>query len=110
MSSKSESQVPAPATLHPPLQLPLPPTVRLPALIAVGVALRVAVWWLGVAALTERVEWSVGRSRLSQRQSSAAHSIPQPSAQRRSARTLALCASARHYKPDVVHSLGRDCY
>ena len=43
------------------------PVLRLPVLLVLGVALRLAVLWLGVDALSERVEWSVGRSRLKQR-------------------------------------------
>ena len=54
--------------------LPSLPSLRLPVLVLLGVALRLGVLWLGVDALSERVEWSVGRSRLKQRQPSA-HSV-----------------------------------
>ena len=45
-------------------------SLRLPVLMLLGVALRFGVMWLlGVDALSERVEWSVGRSRLKPRHS-----------------------------------------
>lgn len=62
--------------------------LRLPVLILLGVALRCGVLWLGMDALTERVEWSVGRTRLKQ-----CHPISQP-------RTPSL---SRHAPPSSRH-------
>ena len=80
------------------------PELRLVALVVLGAALRLAVLWLAADTLSQRIEWSLGRSRLKQRPTRTTHfsQSTQPATEQ-PASTTAPAAAARpsHTSPPI---------